>query len=202
MAVHKPVVKSGTYFITFTCYRWLHLFTKTDGYDAVYRFFSFLNEAGHQVLGYTLMPNHVHLLLFFQSGKQPLNTVIGNGKRFIGYELVKRLQAQQDGPTLCLLEQGVTLAEKRRGKRHEVWQGSFDAKECRTEKFILQKLNYMHQNPCVERWRLSKHPYEYNHSSAAFYEMAARSNPFLKDYRDFLAILLELEEKERQKQTR
>lgn len=200
--MHKPVAKAGIYFITFTCYRWLHLFAKTNGYDAVYRFFSFLNQNGHQVLGYTLMPNHVHLLLFFQTGKQSLNSVIGNGKRFIGYELVRRLQTEQDLPTLAMLEQGVKSAEKKIGKLHEIWQGSFDVKECRTEKFILQKLNYMHQNPCVERWRLCRHSYDYHHSSAAFYEMGNRSNVFLKDYRDYLATLLELEEKEQQEQTR
>jgi REP element-mobilizing transposase RayT len=197
MAVHRPVATAGIYFITFTCYRWMHLLAKTNGYDAVYKFFSLLNQNDHQVLGYTLMPNHVHLLLFFQHNKQSLNTVIGNGKRFIGYELVKRLQAQYDLPTLSLLEQGVTATEKKRGKLHQLWQGSFDVKPCRTEKFILQKLNYLHANPCVDRWQLCKYPYEYPHSSAAFYEMNDRSNLFLKDYRDYLAVLLELEEKER-----
>ena len=90
------------------------------------------------------MPNHVHLLLFFKGDAPSLNTLIGNVKRFIGYEIIKRLQAQNDKKTLCLLSTAVIEAERKRGKLHQLWQGSFDAKECRTEKFILQKLNYMH----------------------------------------------------------
>lgn len=104
MAINTPVEKAGIYFLAFTCYRWLHLIGKTGEYDAVYNFFSILNLKGHPVLGYTTMPNHVHLLLFFSGGKQSLNTLISNGKRFIGYEMVKRLQQQRDTATIHLLE--------------------------------------------------------------------------------------------------
>src|SRR5690348_1702654 len=115
MAVHTQVETAGIYFITFTCYRWLHLLEQTNTYDAVYGFFSILNKSGHQVLGYTLMPNHVHMLLYYTGGTQSLNTLIGNGKRFIGYEIIKRLKAQNDDKTLSLLAQAVPEAEKRRG---------------------------------------------------------------------------------------
>jgi hypothetical protein len=74
--------------------------------------------------------------------------------------------------------------------------------ECRTEKFILQKLNYMHQNPCVGRWGLCKNTYDYAHSSAAFYEKDNRTNKLLRDYREFMGLLLELEERERMEQNR
>lgn len=55
MAVHTPVEKAGIYFVTCTCYQWLHLIEKTGAYDAVYNFFSILNQKGHQVLGYTIL---------------------------------------------------------------------------------------------------------------------------------------------------
>lgn len=196
MAVHTPVEKVGIYFITFTCYRWLHLIDKTGAYDAVYNFFSILHQKGHQVLGYTIMPNHVHLLLFFSGGKQSLNTLMGNGKRFIGYEIIKRLQQQKDMATLLQLERDVPEVERKKGKKHELWQGSFDVKECRTEKFTLQKLNYMHYNPCVQRWQLCAHTFQYPHSSASFYEQGQRTNNLLKDYREFLLLVQVLWEKE------
>jgi len=81
------------YFITFTCYDWLHLIEITNTYDEVYNFFDILNNSGHQLSGYVMMPNHFHLLLYFKMRKQSLNTTIGNGKRFIGYEIVERLEA-------------------------------------------------------------------------------------------------------------
>jgi hypothetical protein len=60
----------------------------TSGYDAVYNFFTVLSKQDHTVLGYVIMPNHLHLLLYYNGGKN-LNIVIGNGKRFMAYELVR-----------------------------------------------------------------------------------------------------------------
>jgi hypothetical protein len=54
MAVHKPVARADIYFITLICYKWLHLIGKTNAYDVVYRFFSHLNEKGHQVAALSL----------------------------------------------------------------------------------------------------------------------------------------------------
>lgn len=197
MAIHKLIERSGIYFITFTCYKWLHLIELTKSYDEVYKFFGILNKNGHQVLGYVIMPNHLHLLLFFKKQKQSLNTVIGNGKRFIGYEIIKRLKLQNEDSLLAVLSEMIDPAERQRNKQHELWHGTFDVKECRTEAIILQKLNYMHFNPCVERWRLVEKPGEYEHSSAAFYQFGRQGKIEIKDYQDFLALLQEMEEEER-----
>ena len=97
---------------------------------------------------------------------------------------------------LTILSEAVDPAERKRNKQHEVWQGTFDVKECRTEVFILQKLNYMHLNPCNERWRLAEKPCDYEHSSAAFYQFGKQGTVPIKDYQDFLALLLEMEEDE------
>jgi len=197
MSVHTLIEKSGVYFITFTCFKWLHLIELTNAYDQVYKFFEILNKNGHQLLGYTIMPNHVHFILFFRKQKQSLNTIIGNGKRFIGYEIIKRLKAQKQHSVLSILSDAVDPAERKRNKQHEVWQGTFDVKECRTEAFILQKLNYIHLNPCNERWRLVEKPSDYEHSSAAFYQLGKQGKVSIKDYQDFLALLVEMDENER-----
>ena len=196
MPVHTPIERSGIYFITFTCFKWLHLFELTNTYNEVYKFFGVLNQNGHQVLGYVIMPNHLHLLLFFKKEKQSLNTIIGNGKRFIGYTIIKRLKEQKGNTILAVLNEAVDPAEKQRNKQHQIWQGSFDVKQCRTEAFILQKLNYMHFNPCVYRWKLAKQPREYDHSSAAFYQLGKQGKVDIRDYQDFLAVLQEMEEEE------
>ena len=198
MSIHTVIDRPGIYFITFTCYKWLHLIEQTKAYDEVYKFFDILNKNGHPVLGYVIMPNHLHLLLYFEKKKHSLNTVIGNGKRFIGYEIIRRLKIQKDDTLLVTLSDGVDPAERKRNKQHEIWQGTFDVKECRTEAFILQKLNYVHTNPCTDHWRLSSKPHDYEHSSAAYYSFGKQGRVNVKDYQDFLALLLENDERERQ----
>ena len=70
---------------------------------------------------------------------------------------------------LLQLENDVNNSDKKKDKLHEVWENSFDWKECNGEKFIIQKLDYMHNNPCVGKWQLSINAIEYKHSSAKFY---------------------------------
>jgi hypothetical protein len=67
------------------------------------------------------------------------------------------------------LSLAVTGSDKKRGKIHQVFEESFDWKECRTDKFIEQKLYYIHNNPCKGKWDLATSPVEYLHSSARFY---------------------------------
>jgi len=188
MAIHKVVIDPGIYYITFTCYRWLPLIEQTNSLRLVYQWFDLLTKKGHAILGYTIMPNHVHLLIYFAGGPQALNTIIGNGKRFIGYEIVKRLTAENEIVLLQQLQAGVELKDKSRGKKHELWQDSFDIKECRTEKFIQQKLIYIHNNPCSGKWNLVKEPQHYQHSSASFYLNGKSGYHALNDYREFLWI--------------
>ena len=62
-------------------------------------------------------------------------------------------------------------AEKNRKKKHRVFEISSDIKPCYTEKFLLQKLNYIHNNPVSKKWKLASLPELYPHSSAAYYLM-------------------------------
>jgi len=116
------------------------------------------------------MPNHVHALIGFRPAGKSINTIIGNGKRFIAYDIVKRLQEAKNTPLLKILSDGVSPSDKRQGKLHEVYEGSFDLKLCHSYKFLKQKLDYMHANPVSKKWSLVKDHIEYAHSSAKYYE--------------------------------
>ena len=185
MSVHTKIDKEGIYFITFTCYGWLPLIELSNGFDAVYNFFTALSRQTHTLLAYVIMPNHLHLLLHYNGGKS-LNTVIGNGKRFMAYELVRLLEQNGQQDVLQKLENEVKGKARSSGKKHEVWIDSFDVKECRTEKFILQKLIYIHENPVRGKWKLSKTSLDYPHSSARFYFNGKQQLFEVKDYRDFV----------------
>lgn len=81
------------FYITFTCYQWLPLFQLCNGYDLVYKWFEYLKEKyAIKTTAYTIMPNHVQYMLFFPGDNYDSNKIVGNGKRFIAYELIKRLQ--------------------------------------------------------------------------------------------------------------
>ena len=170
MPVKRQIIEpDGVYFITFTCHQWLPLIAQTNSYDIVYNWFNHLTSKGHYVAGFVIMPNHVHVLIAFRNTGQSINTIVGNGKRFIAYEIIKRLQTQQETKLLHQLHLSVEAKDLERNKKHEVWEDSFDWKECRTNNYMEQKLTYMHANPCKGKWNLSIAPIDYEHSSARFY---------------------------------
>jgi hypothetical protein len=107
----------------------------------------------------------------------------------MAYGMVDRLKERKEFQLLEKLNFAVGSKDRARGKLHEIWEDTFDVKHCRTEKFILQKLNYTHYNPCTDRWKLSEKTYDYFHSSASFYELGRKNYSMLKDYRDFLWML-------------
>ncbi len=93
---------------------------------------------GHYISGFVIMPNHVHALISFKNNGQSINTIVGNGKRFMAYEIIKRLEAQGETKILTNLQLGVTAKDRLKNKKHEVWKYSFDWKECHTNEFMLQ----------------------------------------------------------------
>ncbi len=169
MPVRKEITdKEGVYFITFTCTKWLPLFHICNGYDVVYKWFDYLKAQGHYIIGYVIMPSHVHALIAFRNTGQSINTMVANGKRFMAYDLVKRLEEKKKILVLEELQKGLNNTERKQGKKYGVFEPSFDWKQCRTVKFIEQKLDYMHWNPCKGN-ALAKLPEEYVHSSGGFY---------------------------------
>lgn len=93
------------------------------------------------------MPNRVHVLLYFLQIPKALNTIIGKGKRFMAYEIIKRLTAADDKAMLAQLTAAVKEKEWTKGQLHKVFENSFDAKQCVSTDFICQKLDYIHHNP-------------------------------------------------------
>jgi putative transposase len=164
------------YFCTFTCYNWLHLFGITNAYDAVYKWLNDLKENNQEVIAYVNMPNHFHAILYFPQTKYDLNKIIGNGKRFIAYEIIERLKQQKEKDLLQLSSAAITEREKAKGKLHRVFEESFDAKPVYNQRFFIQKNNYIHRNPVRGKWNLVNDYTDYEHSSASFYELGVTRN--------------------------
>jgi len=130
-----------------------------------------LKQQKISVIAFVIMPNHLHCMLHFPEPDFNLNKIISNAKRFMAYEIVNRLEKNKETVLLELLAKSVTIREQKKGQLHKVFKSSFDAKPIFSDKFLMQKLNYIHNNPVSGKWDLAKDVLSYEHSSASFYEL-------------------------------
>lgn len=158
------------YWVTYTCIGFLSLIERTKSYDYILSQFARLSKEGYSICGFVIMPNHLHFLIYLPEGGD-LNMRIGEMKRFLSYEIVKRLKAIGDSRMLTYLSSIVNVSERRTGKKHRIFISSFDAKICYDRDFVVQKLEYMHGNPVKGKWELAKDYTLYPWSSARYYDM-------------------------------
>lgn len=138
-------------------------------YSSVYNWFNVLKEQGHYIVGYTIMPNHLHAVIAFINRGKSINTIISNGKRFMAYDIVSKLEDINCTNILDSLSTARNETEIKANKQHKVFETSFDWKCCNSDKMLEQKLSYIHSNPCKGKWNLANSPVEYIHSSAKYY---------------------------------
>ena len=180
-------VTDHTWFITFTCFNWIPLFDIVQSYDLIYNWLRLINDRySIKTLAYVIMPNHVHLLLEFCDENVKLNSVIGNGKRFLAYEIIQRLTSSNNQQLLNTLANACSEREIAKGQKHKVFEPSFDAKPVYSKDFLYQKLDYIHHNPVTGKWNLCNEFTDYLHSSASFYELGVVNELInITDYRDY-----------------
>ena len=166
------------YFWTSTIKDWINLLT-----DDKYKFLiintlkDLVDKKQIIVYGYVIMPNHLHLLweLTSLNGKEMPHASFNKAT---AHEIVKDLKADHTN----LL---ATLKVEDKERSYRVWQRDPLAVTMDTIKKFEQKLDYIHDNPLVEKWSLAKFPEDYRWSSASFYERGIDEFKFLTHYKDY-----------------
>ena len=114
------------------------------------------------IYAFVIMPNHMHLLWRITEGLER-EIVQGALLSFTAHAFKKHLK-HQNTPLLK------TFYVDAKDRSYQFWQREPMVKEVWTERFLLQKLNYIHYNPCQAHWQLATMPEDYKWSSALFYE--------------------------------
>jgi putative transposase len=148
------------HFITCTCYRRLPLL---DSIRARNVFVSILAEVrerfGFLLIGYVVMPNHIHLL-FSEPAKGTPSTVM----QVLKQRVSRRLRAKKRrGPDTQLSLAFVANEDSPR----QFWQRRFHDFNVWSHKKQIEKLEYMHLNPL--RNRLVTHLKDWPWSSWSYY---------------------------------
>jgi putative transposase len=127
-------------FITFSCYRRYPIFSEVRSIELLIEQVKRLRaDYGVRILGYVIMPDHVHLVLWPPRGIQ-LGVLIGQVKGRSGRKII--LNWEQKIP-----EQ---LAVPWRAERqYQVFQRRCYDHNCRSVREVSEKIEYCHKNPIV-----------------------------------------------------
>ncbi len=125
-------------------------------------------EKGMEVYAYCFMPSHVHFV-FRSTNDDPSGLI----RDFKGYTSRKIMQAIEENPKESRKEWLLWMFEKA-GKKNVIvskmqfWQQHNKPIELWTDKVILQKINYIHNNPVKSGFVTD--PIDWKYSSARNYQ--------------------------------
>ena len=111
------------------------------------------------LLGYVIMPDHIHLLIWLQ-GEAVLADFMRDFKKFTAVRLIRQAKVEKRQEWVAAFAQA---GEETGRSQNKVWQDDYWDKIVFTERFLRQKLNYIHRNPC--RAGLVDDPGDYPYSS-------------------------------------
>ena len=133
-----------------------------------------VNDKRIAVYGFVIMPNHIHLIWQISGDHKKENVQ----RDFLKYTAQKiKQKMHNDNPSL--LSQLLVNAKDR---KYQIWERNPLSIDLFSNEILLQKLNYIHDNPIKEKWCLAKLPEHYIYSSAAFYHTGKEDWSFLQHY--------------------
>lgn len=130
------------YFLTCTVVGWLPLFTRRESVDEILNSWRYLQtEAGLKIYGYVILENHLHCIL-----KAPaLPMVVQRFKAHTAKRLIEILESHR---ATTLLRQLQAIKRKHKTEStHQVWQEGSHPQQICSDDMLVQKLEYIHQNP-------------------------------------------------------
>lgn len=168
------------YFVTAAICGWKPLFTQPIYADIVLNSLRWLRKEDRMLLfAFVLMPSHLHAIV------KPKGRAIGELLQEFGSytEHTILTQLRQDGNEELL----AFFQSQRRDVRHQhsIWQ-DIQAKNIFSRRFLIQKLEYIHNNPTNKEWHLVEDRADYRYSSACFYDRAIIPIIEVDDVRDWL----------------
>jgi putative transposase len=125
------------------------------------------NNKGLVIYGWCLMSNHLHMLAGVKEEVR-LSDVLRDFKKFTSKKIVGAIHGETESRRDWMLYRFQYAGKFRANiKDYKFWQDGNHAEECYSHDFVIQKLNYIHQNPV--RAMIVAAPEHYLFSSAPNY---------------------------------
>jgi len=154
--------KYNCFFITTTFNDWMPLFINDNYYKIVIDSIRYcLDKYNAQLIAYVLMPNHLHMVLFYND-KVDVSGFMRDLKKYTSVKIRDMLFADERK------EEIKKILYVKHGQNYKVWKTRFDAVIIKHGKVLVTKMKYIHENPL--RKGLVEREEDWKYSSAGYYK--------------------------------
>jgi putative transposase len=168
------------YFVTASICGWKSLFTEKEYAEIVLNSLSWLRQEKRMALfAFVLMPTHLHKIVL--PVNRPIGELLQNFGSFTAHKILRKLREDSRKDLLEFFH----AQRHNRQEEHSIWQ-DIQAKNIHSEKFLSQKMEYIHQNPVTEKWNLVQDRADYKYSSACYYDRKQQPIINIDDIREIL----------------
>ena len=158
----KEFEKEHLFFVTSTVLNWINLFDKKKFAEIMIDSLKFITEDQWiNVYAFALMPNHIHLIIKFLAN-HTADQVFRDFHKYTAQQILKIMRNEES----VLINKFMVYKKDR---KHQIWQRDPKFKNIYSAQFLLQKVEYIHNNPIQPKWQLVERPEDYLYSSAAYY---------------------------------
>jgi REP element-mobilizing transposase RayT len=163
---YKISDQEAAYFLTFQIVGWVDIFTRRIYRDIVIESLSYCQKNKELLLyAYVIMSNHIHLLVQSETGN--LSGFVRDFKNYTSKKILDEIEtgteSRKDWMKMVFAYHGKLKPKQ----TSQIWTHESHAEEIYSPKFILQKINYIHENPV--RAGIVEKAEDYLYSSARNY---------------------------------
>jgi putative transposase len=155
----------GLYYVTLTVVGWIDVFTRKEYVYEIMKNIKYCQEEkGLELFAYVIMSNHIHMIA--RAKKGDLNILLGQFKSFTSKQLIKQIEENSKESRKEWLMHMFRFFGRGNSQNEEFqfWQNGNHAIELWKPEIIIQKINYLHNNPVKQG--IVACPEDYIYSSA------------------------------------
>jgi len=156
---YKITEVEGIYFITSTIVEWIPVFTSKEYFEIIIDALRYCRKNKNlKLYAYVILENHFHMVASWPS----CSNIIQSLKRHTARQIVQLLQEQKK--EWLLYQLAYFKKQYKRENTYQVWQEGFHPVLIQNENMLIQKIEYIHNNP-VKRGYVER-PEHWLYSSA------------------------------------
>jgi putative transposase len=166
MSEKYKMYEGGLFFVTLTVVGWIDVFTRSSYNDLVIENLNYcIDNKGLEVSAFCIMPSHIHMVGRTKEGIL-MSDVLRDFKSYTSKKIISMIESNvEESRKKWLLYMFKYFAKfNKHNTIYQFWQQNNHPIDLISNKWIEEKITYIHQNPV--KARIVEEDYQYIYSSA------------------------------------